>query len=70
MCYQRNEKMIIRVEDSSWILNIIQNQNAYVFSAGWSAFVHDNNIKEGDIWVFELIDRLEMVARVSSFGGI
>lgn len=23
-----------------------------------------NNIKEGDIWVFELVDRLEMVARV------
>ncbi|CAM8945444.1 unnamed protein product [Rhodiola kirilowii] len=70
LCYQANEKMILRTKKgSSWTVNIIRNGNKtkcyYYFSRGWATFVHDNNIKEGDICEFEVLNRLEMKVHLS-----
>ncbi|CAM8938186.1 unnamed protein product [Rhodiola kirilowii] len=65
LCYQANEKMILRTKkDSSWPVNITRSKNitncSYFFCGGWAAFVRDNNIKEGDTCEFEILSRLEM----------
>ncbi|CAM8942092.1 unnamed protein product [Rhodiola kirilowii] len=70
LSYQANEKMILRTKkDSSWPVNITRSKSKttyyYYFCGGWAAFVHDNNIKEGDTCQFELLSRLEMKVRLS-----
>ncbi|CAM8991174.1 unnamed protein product [Rhodiola kirilowii] len=62
--YQHEEKMVLRNEESSWIVKILCNKNGYILS-GLAAFVRDNNITKGDICTFELIDRLKMTVHVS-----
>ena len=34
---------------------------------GWKPFARDDGIKEGDVCVFELINRMEVVLKVSIF---
>ncbi|CAM8942091.1 unnamed protein product [Rhodiola kirilowii] len=68
--YQSNEKMILRTKkDSSWPVNISESKwkttYYYRFCGGWAAFVHDNNIKEGDTCEFELLNRLEMKVHIT-----
>ena len=36
-------------------------------SKGWKSFVRDNGIKVGDVCVFELINRMNVVLKVSIF---
>ncbi|XVF01177.1 hypothetical protein REPUB_Repub04eG0066000 [Reevesia pubescens] len=54
-------------EGKKWPVRCIYGQGSLKFSKGWAEFVLDNNLDEGDICVFELINTKEIVLKVTIF---
>lgn len=44
-------------------------RRALFLSGGWSAFLLDNNIEEGDVCAFELVNREDNVLKVTVYPG-
>lgn len=61
-------EIALQVSTKSWPVTLTTYKNGCCkISSGWLAFVRDNSIKEGDICLFELIDRSVFTFRVSIF---
>ncbi|KAE8667422.1 B3 domain-containing protein REM19 [Hibiscus syriacus] len=54
-------------EGKKWPVRCIYGQSSWKFSKGWAEFVLDNNLDEGDVCVFELINTKEIVLKVTIF---
>ncbi|XP_057963541.1 B3 domain-containing protein Os11g0197600-like isoform X2 [Malania oleifera] len=49
----------------AWVVNSVPGAGKkHFFCGGWSAFVRDNNLKKGDICIFELVDRTKMQVHI------
>ncbi|KAJ9704913.1 hypothetical protein PVL29_003121 [Vitis rotundifolia] len=61
----------IKLEDSTgrqWPLSCLLNRGGNIrLSKGWNEFVEEKNLKEGDVCVFELVQREDVVLKVSIF---
>ena len=61
----------IKLEDSTgrqWLLSCLFNGGRNIrLSKGWNEFVEEKNLKEGDVCVFELVQREDVVLKVSIF---
>ena len=63
--------VMLQVANRSWPVKLLVYPRAsYKFSAGWSAFMKENTLKEGDVCVFELIKRDDAVFKVNIFRGL
>lgn len=53
-----------------WTVHCTHTKAGYVrrLTRGWNQFVNDNNLGEGDVCVFELIQVQDIVLKVSIFG--
>ncbi|KAI4313554.1 hypothetical protein L6164_026522 [Bauhinia variegata] len=60
-----------RVDGRLWSVKytprLYQGRTYYEFHRGWKQFVVDNNLKVGDVCVFELIDRIKITFDVTIF---
>ncbi|KAJ3702441.1 hypothetical protein LUZ61_006146 [Rhynchospora tenuis] len=51
-----NKKAILHYKGHEWPLSITNRKGLYVyFSSGWKKFVNDNNLRTGDVCLFELM---------------
>ncbi|KAM4118026.1 hypothetical protein ACB094_02G169700 [Castanea mollissima] len=63
--------VMLQVANRSWPVKLLVYPRAsYKLSAGWSAFMKENTLKEGDVCIFELIKRDDIVFKVNIFRGI
>ncbi|KAI4313560.1 hypothetical protein L6164_026525 [Bauhinia variegata] len=63
---ERKKSILIRVGERQWHINLIcdlqqEGSSSRRFSAGWTAFSRENNLKVGDACIFELIKRDDAV---------
>ncbi|KAL5705014.1 hypothetical protein ACHQM5_023366 [Ranunculus cassubicifolius] len=49
----------------SWITRYANQTTHYTLGKGWRKFVSDNNLKENDVCIFELVNRDQMELKVS-----
>ncbi|XVF45210.1 hypothetical protein PTKIN_Ptkin02bG0186700 [Pterospermum kingtungense] len=54
-------------EEKKWPVQCVYANGSLKFSKGWAEFVLDNNLDEGDVCVFELINTKEIVLKVTIF---
>ncbi|KAF8019930.1 hypothetical protein BT93_G0577 [Corymbia citriodora subsp. variegata] len=69
---QENREMAtLRFSDRSWLVKLLSytHENRVFFSAGWPEFVRETHLCEGNICVFELIDRDDVIFQVSIFSS-
>ena len=69
MYIQNGQEVTLKIGDQSWQVwfSIPKNRRQGSFSRGWSAFANENNLRVGDVCVFELIKRDDVVLKVSVF---
>ncbi|KAL6993679.1 60S ribosomal protein L7-like 1 [Sarracenia purpurea var. burkii] len=69
--YLWGENIILRVsEGRTWLVKLYRATSGDQFSLGWVSFVRDNNLKVGDVCVFELIKGVEPCLNVIIFRAI
>ncbi|KAJ4965908.1 hypothetical protein NE237_017757 [Protea cynaroides] len=62
------QRVVLQDADGrKWPIRCIINHDNCRFGSGWAKFAKKNNIKEGDVCVFELIKRNETLLKVSIF---
>ncbi|KAI4313557.1 hypothetical protein L6164_026523 [Bauhinia variegata] len=69
-CTTAKEKnMLIQAGERSWHAKLIfdWHRSSSKFSAGWPTFARENNLKVGDVCIFDLINREEAVLKVHIF---
>uniref|UniRef100_A0A2N9HNY1 TF-B3 domain-containing protein n=1 Tax=Fagus sylvatica TaxID=28930 RepID=A0A2N9HNY1_FAGSY len=59
--------VMLQVANRSWPVKLILYPHSDKFSAGWSAFIRDNTLRVGDVCIFELIKRDDVVLKVNIF---
>lgn len=65
---EKTKRVELRVSKSRWPVKLVHApNNRTTFSAGWGKFAKDSALKEGDVCVFELIKRVDVVLKVSAF---
>ncbi|XP_010052027.2 B3 domain-containing transcription factor VRN1 [Eucalyptus grandis] len=65
---QKNKQIAtLRYSDRSWQVKLRTHEHTACLSTGWSSFARENDLLVGDCCVFELIDRDDIVFRVSIF---
>ena len=67
MYIQNGQDVMLKVGDQSWEVwfSIPRTRRWGSFSNGWSTFANENNLKVGDVCVFELIKSDDVVLKVS-----
>lgn len=54
-------KLIIRNSvGKAWEVNCIPSPGRHTLCGGLPAFMHDNNLKPGDVCIFELVEKREL----------
>ena len=69
MYIQNGQEVMLKVGDQSWEVwfSIPKYRQRGSFSRGWSRFANENNLRVGDVCVFELIKSDDVVLKVSIF---
>ncbi|WCJ35345.1 B3 domain-containing protein Os12g0592300 [Euphorbia peplus] len=68
----KTEIILRNSEGEHWSVNSVpdsKGRKLHTFCGGWMAFVRDNNVKMGDICIFELVSTYEMVVHISGVGS-
>ena len=67
MYIQNGQDVMLKVGDQSWEVwfSIPRTGQRGSFSNGWSTFANENNLKVGDVCIFELIKSDDVVLKVS-----
>ncbi|KAE8711730.1 B3 domain-containing protein REM19 [Hibiscus syriacus] len=61
----------LQVSDGEkWPVQCVYGNNNLKFSKGWAEFVMDNDLDEGDVCIFELINTKEIVLKVTIFRAL
>lgn len=61
--------MTLQVRERSWRVNLIgwTKESSAKLSGGWPAFATENCLRGGDVCMFELIERNDIVLKVHIF---
>lgn len=65
------EVILCNLQGQCWTVNSLPDSKGravHTFCGGWMAFVRDNNIKIGDICMFELVGKCQMRVQISGVG--
>ena len=58
-------RMALRnLQGETWEVNCIPSRGKHNLSGGWVAFAHGNNLKVGDICIFELVGENEFQVNI------
>lgn len=52
----KEPRVILQHGERTWPVKVVRN-GAYLLTCGWSSFVTESKLQDGDICVFELVDR-------------
>ncbi|XWS25694.1 hypothetical protein CRYUN_Cryun27aG0089500 [Craigia yunnanensis] len=66
--YCKTEVVLRNLQGKCWTVNSVpdsKGRTVHTFCGGWMAFVRDNDIKMGDICIFELVNMCEMRVHIS-----
>ncbi|KAK7270184.1 hypothetical protein RIF29_23144 [Crotalaria pallida] len=65
----KNKDAILQVGQRSWHVKLLGSPktSSRHFSAGWSLFASENELKPGNVCIFELINREDTVFKVHVF---
>ncbi|XVF36204.1 hypothetical protein REPUB_Repub19eG0038100 [Reevesia pubescens] len=69
--YCKTEVVLRNVQGKCWTVNSVpdsKGRTVHTFCGGWMAFVRDNDIKMGDICIFELVNKCELRVHISGAG--
>ncbi|WRX30349.1 B3 DNA binding domain - like 10 [Theobroma cacao] len=69
--YCKTEVVLRNMQGKWWTVNSVPDSKGravHTFCGGWMAFVRDNDIKMGDICIFELVNKCEMYVHISGSG--
>ncbi|GMI78518.1 hypothetical protein like AT5G66980 [Hibiscus trionum] len=69
--YCKTQVVLRNLHGRCWTVNSVpdsKGRTVHTFCGGWMAFVRDNDIKMGDICVFELVNFCEMRVHISGTG--
>ncbi|XP_038717939.1 B3 domain-containing protein Os03g0620400-like isoform X2 [Tripterygium wilfordii] len=64
----KSEIVIRNSKGRNWTVNSVPDSKGrmvHTFCGGWMAFVRDNDLKEGDVCIFELVNTCEMHVHIS-----
>lgn len=50
-----------------WPVRCVSGKGGAKLSKGWTEFVWENNLEEGDVCIFELINMIDIVLKVTVF---
>uniref|UniRef100_A0A6N2N9U6 TF-B3 domain-containing protein n=1 Tax=Salix viminalis TaxID=40686 RepID=A0A6N2N9U6_SALVM len=67
----KTEVILRNLQGQCWAVNSLPDSKGravHTFCGGWIAFVRDNNIKIGDICMFELVGKCQMRVQISGVG--
>ncbi|CAK7347626.1 unnamed protein product [Dovyalis caffra] len=67
----KTEVVLRNLRGECWTVNSLPDSKGravHTFCGGWIAFVRDNNIKIGDICMFELVGKCQMQVQISGVG--
>ncbi|XP_011030819.1 PREDICTED: B3 domain-containing protein Os01g0723500-like isoform X5 [Populus euphratica] len=67
----KTEVILCSLQGQCWTVNSLPDSKGravHTFCGGWMAFVRDNNIKIGDICMFELVGKCQMRVQISGVG--
>ncbi|KAJ6344621.1 hypothetical protein OIU76_006192 [Salix suchowensis] len=67
----KTEVILRNLQGKCWAVNSLPDSKGravHTFCGGWIAFVRDNNIKIGDICMFELVGKCQMRVQISGVG--
>ncbi|KAJ9186677.1 hypothetical protein P3X46_002223 [Hevea brasiliensis] len=68
----KTEVVLRNSQGECWTVNSVpdsKGRSVHTFCGGWMAFVRDNDIKMGDVCIFELVSKCEMLVHISGVGG-
>lgn len=68
----KTEISLRNLRGQCWTVNSVPStrvQTLHTFCGGWMAFVRDNDIQMGDICIFELIGKCQMLVHISGSGN-
>ncbi|KAJ9166166.1 hypothetical protein P3X46_020950 [Hevea brasiliensis] len=68
----KTEMVLLNLRGERWTVNSVpdsKGRTIHTFCGGWMAFVRDNDIKMGDVCIFELVSKCEMLVHISGVGG-
>ncbi|XP_058782166.1 B3 domain-containing protein REM19-like [Vicia villosa] len=66
----QNTNVMLQIGERSWNLKLLRCYNDRAkrrFSAGWCAFAKESGVQAGDVCVFELINKKNLVFKVHVF---
>jgi hypothetical protein len=67
----KDKYVMLQIEKRSWNVKLLRcyedGRSGRRFSAGWPLFASESGLKPGDICVFELINKTELVFKVHVF---
>ncbi|KAI5318017.1 hypothetical protein L3X38_037725 [Prunus dulcis] len=65
----RKQTVTLQVRERSWAVNLIGHtkESGAELSGGWREFVTENGLMDGDVYIFELIERNDIVLKVHIF---
>ncbi|KAG4208204.1 hypothetical protein ERO13_A03G116300v2 [Gossypium hirsutum] len=69
--YCKTQVVLRNLQGTCWTVNSLPDSKGravHTFCGGWMAFVRDNEIKIGDICIFELVNNYEMRVHISGSG--
>ncbi|TYH83246.1 hypothetical protein ES332_D02G118900v1 [Gossypium tomentosum] len=69
--YCKTQVVLRNLQGKCWTVNSLPDSKGravHTFCGGWMAFVRDNEIKIGDICIFELVNNYEMRVHISGPG--
>lgn len=67
----KTEIVLRNLKGECWTVNSVpdtKGRMVHTFCGGWMAFVRGNDVKMGDICMFELVGKSEMLVHISGVG--
>ncbi|KAF5468345.1 hypothetical protein F2P56_012503 [Juglans regia] len=67
----KSEIVLRNLRGKSWTVNSVPDSKGrmgHTFCGGWMAFVRGNDVKIGDVCIFELVGKCEMLVHISGSG--
>lgn len=68
----KSEIVLRNLRGKSWIVNSVPDSKGrmgHTFCGGWMAFVRGNGVEIGDVCIFELVGKCEMLVHISGSSG-
>jgi len=65
----KDKYVILQIGKRSWEVKLLCYDKPRIFSAGWALFAKENELVAGDVCVFEMINREDLVFKVHVYKG-